>query len=462
MKRKISWQDFARGKYRRKSSTSSNFSDTLGRFSSQASGASLGFITNNVPGAVAGATLATRAYDFSHQDDIDFDNYVQGETIPLPNKKMGKAMYAGKLNRPNNQPDAMQKALQIGSVNQLEQFGLVNDPHCVYIHHSTYNLPAISFAVRFGLIRKLLSKAGLKVVNRFQELTLFEQINSDGFKLEYVSYNNLTGGQNLVSYVTTNNQTISTVTQNFTGFETELNLYLGGELSKQPKTLNLYLSDRNGVDTNWRMASSVNLTDDEMHCSISSTIKVQNRTAGDTAPAGDRNAERVDSQPVIVKSYQFMNADPRTRADGGGVDGSIKVLNGTDRLEVRLLRASTDFEGTLAAQNCPPKSVFANCSKSGFSILQPGSMKQSSVYYSIKGRGLNFFKKLQYRGIASQIVNNCYGRSEYLVFEEKMRTVGTNPVSIHYERKFSVGFYALTKKGGAIIPTFAVSELNLV
>lgn len=42
-----------------------------------------------------------------------------------------------------------------------------------------------------------------------------------------------------------------------------------------------------------------------------------------------------------------------------------------------------------------------------------------------------------------------------------MRTIGTNPVSIHYERKLSVGCYAVTKKGGSIVPSFSTQELNL-
>jgi len=440
----------------RRSSSSSNSSNisALARYSSQVAGGTLGFIAGDVPGAVAGAVYAGRAYDlFNPPRNV------------LPKNNMAYAGYGGKLNKYQNGRDSMQKALQIGGVSQVEQFGLVRDSHCVYIGHSTYSRDQIGQAVRYALIRKVCMKAGLRVINRFEELPLFIPGNSDGFKLEYVYGNSLTGNYLSTSYITVDNDSLTSVTQNFSGFTNLLNDYLAGADDKQPFSINIYASDRNVTDTNWRFAGGVQISDEEMHCQISSVIKVQNRTAGDSAGAGDLNTERTDCQPVVVKGYSFMNGDPRTRALQGGLaltDGNYSVLNGTPINNVRLLR-STDFGVTnVSFQNQPPKGIFANCSKVSTTILQPGSMKQSSIFYTFKGRGHNFFKKLQFHLNTSNQIFNVYGRYELLVFEEKMRTVGTNPVSIHYERKYSVGVYCLTKKGGTIVPAFGSSELNLL
>jgi len=435
------------------SSKSSNIS-ALARYSSQASGAALGFIAGDVPGAIQGAVYAGRAYDWANP---------RRQLFPTKNMSYSSG-YAGSLNKRKYGKDVMQKALQIGSVVQLEQYGSVKDPHCVYIGHSTFQQDSISYAIRFALIRKVFQKAGIRVINRFEELALFAPGNSDGFKLEYVYGDSLSGGYGNVSYITLDNQTLSVVVNNFAAFTTQFNEFMDSNDGKQPFSLNLYVSDRDALATNWRLIGNVQISDEEMHMQISSVIKVQNRTAGDLAGAGDLNTERTDCQPVIVKGFHFTNADPRTRALQNGlgtIDNNYSVLNGTHRNDVRLLRGGSEFGVGVAFQNTPPKSIFNNCDKVSSSILQPGAMKQSSIYYSCKGRGMNFFKKLQFNLLTSQIIAQTLGRYELLVFEEKMRTVGTNPVSIHYERKYSIGCYSLTKKGGSIVPTFASAELNL-
>jgi len=439
----------------RRSSTSSAASSNVSallRYASQASGAGVGFYAGGIPGAVEGATFAGNAYDlFNPTRDS------------LPQKNMTNLGYGGRFNKPKSGKDAMQTALQIGSVQQIEQFGTVKDPHCVYIGHSTYQLNNISEAFRFAMIRKVLNKAGLRVINRFAELPLFSPVNSDGFKLEYVYGNPLNGFFAAATYTIVDNQNLSQVVASFNDFKTNLELFMDGDDGRQPFALHIYSTDVNTpVGTNTRLAGTVNLCDEEFHMQVTSVIKVQNRTLGDSAGTEDANVERVDSQPLIVKGYQFTNSDPRTRASQQGLNpnGNYTVLNGMHKNNVRLLRAGSDFETTTAFQNCPPKSIWNNCSKVSTSILQPGSMKQSSIYYSVKARGMKFFEKLKYQLITNDIIAGVYGRSEFLVFEEKMRTIGTNPVAVHYERKYSVGLYSLTKKGGSIVPTLTIQELN--
>lgn len=436
------------------SNASSNIS-ALARYSSQASGAALGFVAGDVPGAIQGAVYAGQAYDWA---------YPRRQLFPTKNMTYSTG-YAGKLNKRKYGKDQFQKALQIGSVVNLEQFGTVKDPHCVYIGHSTFQQDSISYAIRFALIRKVFQKAGIRVINRFEELALFAPGNSDGFKLEYVYGDSLTGGYANVNYTTVDNQTLSIVVNSFTAFTTQFNEFMDSNDGKQPFSLNLYVSDRDVAATNWRLIGNLQISDEEMHVQISSVIKVQNRTAGDLAGVGDLNIERTDCQPVVCKAFHFTNADPRTRALQNGLgtlENNYSVLNGTPRNDVRLLRGGSEFGVGVAFQNTPPKSIFNNCDIVSTSILQPGAMKQSSISYGFKGRGLNFFKKLQFNLLTSQIIANAFGRYELLVFEEKMRTVGTNPVSIHYERKYSIGCYSVTKKGGSIVPTFASAQLDLV
>jgi len=466
-KRKASFTEFATGKYRRKDSTSSTFGDTIGRFSSSASGAALGFIGGDVPGAVAGAVMGARAYDYARAND-QFE--AIGPDAELPQRKnMGKATYSGFIKKPKYQkPTYMDNASKKGSIVTFETYGSVSDPHAVYVNHSTYQFESISFALRFAMIRKLLVIAGVPILNRYDELPLNRIDNSTGFRVVYVHYNPLNGIKTEVGYNILDNETLTDVTNAFVAFENLIEAYMNGAAGNQePYKLLLYTFATGADITTYRLAGQFNISDELFTMFMFSNLKVQNRTAGDLAPAGDLNIDRSDTQPLVVTCYEFRNADARMRsATAYGI--SDHSLNGCSKDSVRLLRAGstlapTDFGPTNDFQNAPSKVFFQNCNGVSKTVLQPGQMKEAIISYKMVGKGISFFTKLKYENLipGSGQISNVLGRGQILCFEEKMRTVSTNPVKIHYERKFSVCCFSVTKKSGYIQPNSASAEYNV-
>lgn len=458
--------------HKRKRSSSSSAMSSLARYASQASGASLGFIAGNVPGASLGWRAGGEAYDFTQGMDEDFAAYDAANVVPLPPTKMGKAMYAGRMKKPHSVQDSyMALATKIGGVACSEQFGRVQDPHCVYLTQSTYQLANMSFAMRFHLIRKLFYQSGIPINDRLEELPLYNTTNSDGFLLVYTDMNTLTGGMNTSQYTIVDNQTLTDVVNSFTAFTTAIESYFVNNSSREPNKLYLYQSDRNVLDTNWRLTSTINLMNEDFTLTSSSTIQLQNRTAGDLAAAGDLNTERADTQPLVGTVFQFRNADPRVRQTHSAIGGNVTnnlPLNGCALYGVRLARAGTvavpyEFGPTIAYQNTPMPQIFANCMSTSKTILQPGSMKTCSIFYKVTGIGINFFKKLQLQHASGGTTVGCQiaGRSQIIVFEEKMRTIGTNNLTIHYEAKNTCCVTSKTRKGGSIVPSLTVSENNL-
>lgn len=464
-KRKASSYEIATGDYKRYKDRT--WSEWGLRTAAVASGAELGFLTAELPGAVNGAVYAGRAFDYiAHGGELDsFESTDLKEPLPQT-KTMGK--YVGYLkNATKKRDDVYVKAGRTGGLHDQETFGLVTDPNCVYIHHSTYSFNAISFAVRFALIRKVFHLAGIPVVNRFEELPLQTPTNSIGFRIEYLHYNPLTGVQTTVGYNTVDNETLTDVTNSFVGFDTALEQYMGGAFPNQePLKLLLYRADLHAT-TDFRLAAQLNISDEEMHLNCYSNIKVQNRTVGDAAVAGDRATDRTDSQPVVCTLYHFNNADPRLRSSTN-YGSTVNVLSGCSPDTIKLLRAGSvaaplSFGALNEFQNAPPKSIFQNCPRLSKTVIQPGEIREAIVSYAIVGRGLAFFKKLTFEGTNAGVttVSGVLGRSQMLVFEEKMRTVGTNPVSIHYERKHKTACYSITRKSGFIQPHLQIIETNL-
>jgi len=454
--------ELATGKYKR--SKPQSWGKWAWKAAAVTGGAQLGFIYQNVPGAVSGGVYASRAYDFTHQDE-GFESLVREEVVDQT-KIMGK--FNGRLKKPVYKKDNIYlNAGKKGGLADTEVFGQVADPNCVYIHHSTYGYNSISFVIRFALIRKLFAIAGCSVVNRFEELPLKQADNSLGFRLEYVHYNPITGVQTATGYNTADNETLTDVTNSFIQFDQLLEQYMNGaNPNKEPLKLLLYHLDDSATPFNKRLSAALNISDEEMHLYCYSNIKVQNRTIGDGAAAGDKGTERVDSQPVVCSLYEFSNADARLRSTTN-YGTSEYVLNGCSSENVKLLRAGSsavpaEFGPVNDFQNAPPKNMFLNCKKMSKTIINPGEIRESIVSTSIVGKGLAFFKKITFFGNndTSSIVSGVVGKSQLLVFEEKMRTAGTNPVSVHYERKHKVACYSVTRRQGTIQPHLAIVQVN--
>jgi hypothetical protein len=188
---------------------------------------------------------------------------------------------------------------------------------------------------------------------------------------------------------------------------------------------------------------------------VTSTLKVQNRTAGDNASVGDKSVDRVDNQPLKGMLFDFNHGNPRLKF----MRGAVNPLSTVRLTGISLIR-SAEIGGDY--QNIPAPGIWSNCSKSSYQIMQPGQIKKTSISYVYKGKFVNFLKKFRCDHVDATFAGSSYGRSQLLCLEEKLRTVGTNPVTIQYERELKVGTFTKASKPGSFTSALVVTEFNNV
>jgi hypothetical protein len=363
-------------------------------------------------------------------------------------------VYAGKFKRPMKAKMSPEKmALRSGFHRSNEMYGRIEDPHAVYLTHSTFVPDLIAESLAGNFIRKILKKAGIDISNRDEQVPFFSNDNSDGFKLEYVTIDPITGAETLFKQEIPIFRSLTIITQDFTAFTGHLSNYLKATVATEPHALLLYSSDRNGIDTNWRLAASLYLREQVVSTHVQSSLKVQNRTAGDTAVAGDKDTDRVDNQPLKGKLYDFKHGNPRLKY----IRAEIATLTTVRLNGIQLIRAA---ELGNQYENMPSNEIWNNCSKTANQMMQPGQIKKTTISYNYKGKLINFLNKYRADTTNANHAGSSYGRCQLLMLEEKLRTVGTNPVTIQYEREIKVGTYSKGTKPSAITTVFSASEFN--
>ncbi|ALE29764.1 coat protein [Lake Sarah-associated circular virus-39] len=428
--------------YGRRSSTSSggltNYTSSsgssVGRAVASASGAALGFIHMNVPGAVASYKKAGEFYD-----------YMNSKTVSQT-KSSSNNMYSGKFRKPKPfKQSAMMKAQTDGYLSTQEQYGTVTDPNGVYIFQSTFNSAQMALAITTALVRKLFKKAGITVSDRDGSLAFFGVYNADGFKLEMVEYNPITGANSpAITYTTVAADTITTVVANST-FVTTFTNYLNKATEHPPVSMTLYSSDRNGLDSNWRLCSNLDLNAEYLTVVANSTMVLQNQTKAVISASND--IDRNDVQPLNVTMYKFKN-DPKLKAIGNRPSGSSKTeliqWQGVGYSGTRLLRAQ-DFVNT-SFQNPPPPGIFSNLTGKSHSTLQPGQMKKNFLTHTFKGKLSNILPKMRMEqfGLSPIKIHGVYCNTNLFCFQERMRTSTTNPIIVAYEHELDIGVFCAT------------------
>jgi len=410
------------------------------KFAAQSSGAALGFITANVPGAVVGGYAAGEVVDY-----ID--------STPLPTKmSKSSGFYKGSIGKARHFKATSEiVALQKGFHSVFDTYGRVTDPQAVYIIHGTWKALAIAEVICGSLIRKLFQKAGVQINERTEELPLVSISVATGFRLEFTHQNAVNAAGTTVTYDTVDDDTLQTVINNFTGLSAFFINYLNNvTVASEPFRLSLYSSD----SATWRIASTLNLANEQMNLFLSSELNMQNRTQGDTAAAGDLTIERTDNQPLICKMYEFNHSDPRLRQNGANTD----ELNTGGQAGIKLIRATT-LPATF--QHRPSPKIWANCKGTSQFILDPGNLKKTFVSWKSSGLLINVLKKLKCYVTNLFGVSGAPGKCQVVMFEEKLRTAGTNPVTIQYEHVHKAGCWFVTKSGGSLHSSYAESVANL-
>jgi len=430
---------------------SPNVSRTLSRVTAQTAGAALGFIHGNVPGIVEGAHYAGEAFDYFHPEEPNDQ--------PPSSTQKNNSMYGGKFNRPKPYDQSIEsKILKQGYMYTTEVHGKATDAYCLYVQHSTWNSAVMARVIAGALLRKVFKKAGHEITDTKGTLPMFSITDGSGFRIEYSSQNPSSKAITTVTYDTVVGSTLDGILTAFAvGFVNQIASYLDNTDVSMPYQMNLYAHDNNGFAVNYRMAATIQIPNEVIHFNCTSILKVQNRTQADLAGAGDLNLERLDNQPLVCTTYSFP-AEPKLKNVTPG--STQRYIEGTTTTGLKLY-GSASLPGDISFENRPNVAIFANCNKKSNSVLQPGQMKTSYCKYSLKGKIVNVLPKQRLESTDGTIITGVKCATELMVFEEMMRTAGTNPLHLNYEKQLKIGCILTTKKDNfALQSGFLVAELN--
>lgn len=454
-----------------------------------ASGAALGFIAGDVPGAVLGAKMGYNASKFFTEKDsmakkigggtkrpAKGDPFFKttkkvkskGKTLAMVQKRLGKykskvgkdkgGTYRGRFKKPQKLVnDIKAKATRVGWTNVLEWSGQVSDSDCVYLHYNNYNVAEIARAITGSCVRALFREAKIQIVSDEQELPLAGPQNSatpnNAWHISFV-VRDAAQLMGVHTFAIPENATLRSVillaqtTANHLG--DYIYKYLRNEQYHIPVSLQLNRGPPGGVDASGFIVANILLESLMVELEMNATLTVQNSTLGVGASATDGNADRVDNQPVKGSLFHFKNADPRLRSATTSNTGTIYnydvafsagCANGVNVFGSGIIPYTVDDE--------PPNArIWKNVKKSSGVILDPGNIKKTSVSNKYKKYFVELLKKLRadavglYLGLPFfQTVQG--GQSQMLVLEERIRTPSTNLITCNWE--YELRNYAIAK-----------------
>lgn len=327
-------------------------------------------------------------------------------------------VYAGKFNRRYTRKYNVWEVMsRYGHTQKLESYGVISDPDLVGFVHSTYCLNPIARLIAKIVVRTVFAKVGVNPAS--VEEALPPLYTGSTVELHY-----LTGGTaSILVHTVTSTDGIADVAATFA------NIFVTAMTSGVE---HVFTSISLGSTT----ISIVQMSLDNMVFTIKSTsnVKLQNRTKGAEATGSD--ADRVDNQPIVGYSVRCSGAVPRVRIGTSGNTARIPIRIGTNG------PTDTIVGSTLDTNDREPlmKSYFTNSIASRKLMLQPGSIRSSSITHSWSGYFNNFFKSFKVSTDLSEIVGGP-GKSEVFTLEEILNTGSSNNIQLAVENEYTVGGY---------------------
>jgi len=482
------------------------------KYAAGASGGALGYIVGGVPGAYYGADMAyNTAKDFEKTYPMmtppktprkrkavvmpgPYTRKKQKKSRKLIAKKfrVGKVLkrmvkvakkrrqrkgvnvagavgaIGGKFNLPTKAGIKGQKVissfLKEGYHLTKEDHGTVTDSDCVYLQHSNFRPTEICKVLCGAIFRKLFRKAGIEIANLETELPLFSGEDSDGFRIEFTARNPIDGTTAVNNYDIINNKTFADIVtdniNNAASLGSHMENYLRNANFGEPYRIRLYQSDRNGLSTNWRIASELNLECEKVTIEMSSKVTIQNRTRASNAGATDYDADRIDAQPIKGYIYNFKNADPRLKASTqlpGGVPLNYDVYynSGEYFVGIRTWGGSTVGANAKYLREPPQAKIWTNVDGVSKVYLEPGVMKNTFIHTRYENYLNTLLKKLRVAVYGTGDIFRGLGacKAQIVALEENLRTPSDNQIVCTYEVEFKCGAMMTTKKNKSLLLT---------
>jgi len=406
-----------------------------------ASGAALGYITMNVPGAMIGGHYGNRASQFKrHKEELHLFDQEKTKVTPIMSTS-----YGGKLRRSKgkstNKIRNMYQAY--GAVAISESYGRVTDPDVVGVGHITWNQESIQRVIGYAILRKLFLQSGIIVQTPIEEVRMVSVGDSSGFKVIWVLQDadgSLTNG----SYVIPGDATLESI---YAG--SGLNLVIQGAITQQnPSMLEriMLMSDAGGD----RVQGQLIMRQQRLHITCNAHTVIQNRTKSAT---GSAESTQVDAQPLKGPVFEFSGM-PRTK------EISPISLNTSYSSGSILFRKGQLGGSDPGAWSEPPvRSSFNNVTKSSYCRLAPGVLKDMEASKTWEGPINNLLQRWRVTA-EGLILSKAPGITQMAFLEEELNSGSANLISVSYETQFTVGCKLTTMKAPNMQPYYNAAEQN--
>lgn len=377
------------------------------------------------------------------------DQLTRRETmapVARRSKSYGPAsgVFKGNFNSARKQQESVESKHQRHGYHVTdEQFGIVSDPDCCYLWHSTYHLDRLVRAIVGASVRELFHIGGIAINNSGTTLNLgFTTGATVSYRLRISRIDMITGV--IVSPLTSdvgNNPSFTQILNNFTDYTNYLTDYFTNNSSLVPYQLQLLIADTHGVTStlfDYRTVASMDLQSCKFKIDVHSSICIQNRTSGATATGAQLGeTDRVDNQPLEGYMFQFRNADPRVKNPDTGLSSLNRMRN------IGITLGTSVSLGQPLQEPMVPK-LFQNCSKSVKIRLNPGELKEQNLYHTYSGNFEKISKQLRSSHIPVTVAPRTFlsgvqGKCQMFMLEEQIRSNAANVITINYERQVKIG-----------------------
>lgn len=376
---------------------------------------------------------------------------------PLPGRWQGvhQGKFVGKFKKPRRSQGRVTRMKtqyqNSGYVCNKEVFGKVDSPDCVYIGHSTWDAPQIAEAIAIAALRKLCRKAGFNADSAEQELPFYAYNDSDGFQLSWTLIR-ADGSLYNSDYTIPGDTTLSSLATN-SGFKSAVQDAMTSSVGTTGNfdRITLRSSDRNGVSTNWRLASELNLKTEVLKIFSKSTLMVQNRTK---SASGSSSTDVIDNQPIKGFLYRMVGGVPQPKTMGSSLNRATA--------QGIILKRAVDLSPAQLYKEPPVPSHFSNCYKSSYVGLQPGDMQRSSIMSQWTGYFNNLVSGKFLQRYTGDAVEFAPGKCELFAMEESLNSGSTNLLLANYEAEKTVGAVLISSKRPTMLAGHSELEINNV
>lgn len=428
--------------YKKKKTTGQKVS----KFTAQASGAALGFVAGDIPGAIIGYNHAGTAYDYFNPD------VYYKKTMPTNGTYAGR--FKGKKQKTGLLGVCKMKGFQVTT----EHYGKVADPDAVMIKSGTFATEQYAITVVGAILRKLFARGGIPLNDSRLELPLFAWDNSSGFRIEFEFITPLSSSVSVETLDIADNKSLENLVADLTPVRFRLLQYWLGASDIYLRRVFLYAHDNTITSVNYRLCALLNMENEEIHLHTQVALTVQNRTAAAEAVEGNLDLDRIDTQPLEVNIYDFDQGAPVAKVTRFGFNDQ---LNSGPKIGIRLIRVAEFADNAVALQNAPDRRIWKNCSGHTKTILQPGQMKKTFIKKDYVMKFKTFMSTLRVDGSLGENMYKVSGKCQLLHFSEALRTPSVNKVTCYYERRHDIGCYLVSKKQAApFISSLTITPLN--